>query len=337
MVLFSWVLMPFGFLLDMIAIALAMPGANMKIIWGPIAGLVVGLVGVGVILTGRYLRRQGMRHLSEVTTVDEVLAMPAFVLYLRSFTDDPRLTKPKLDSAGSRLYRSRDWGSAQGVRTEEEQLRVAVTPFGRMVAVGDPDEGLPAVGARRLYLKHNNWKESVLRLMAAADKTGLVLMGAGLSASLKWEFDQAVRTMTNPERLVLVVALNPEDYERFRQGVGRVFPKPLPVYPESPTVLKYRARIRGAIYFDHDWTAHFIRFDTFESPGNFQRVIESKFVFGMRPVYDRLKVKWPGFGVPLTTYARITRRQIPLFSVVFLVGVLILVGFVRFLLNGGSG
>jgi hypothetical protein len=336
MLLLSWLLMPFGLLLDLIAFAVARPGGNyLKAIWGPVVGIVVGLIGLGVILLARYLRREGKRHLSAITTVAEVLATPPFVLYLRSFTDDPVLSNPRPQMDSSRSY-NHDFASTQGVRTEEEQLRIAVTPFGRMVAVGHPGERLPEIGARRLYLDMDDWQDSVLQLMTEAGRTGLVLMGAGLSEGLHWEYGQAVRIVPAP-RLVLVIALNPRDYESFRLGVGRVFPRPLPDYPLSPTIAKYRAMTRGAIYFEADWTPHFVRFDTPESPGNFQRIIESRFVYGLRPVYDRLMVKWPGIGLRLPTHAHITRRQIPLMSVVVAVGVLILVGFIRFLLNGGSG
>jgi hypothetical protein len=40
-------------------------------------------------------------------------------------------------------------------------------------AVGRPDEELPEVGALRLYLQHDDWQDSVLRLMAEASQTGL--------------------------------------------------------------------------------------------------------------------------------------------------------------------
>ena len=76
--------------------------------------------------------------------------------------------------------------------------------------------------------------------------------------------------------------------------------------------------------FDADWTAHFVRFDTPGSPGNFQRVIESRFVYGLRPVYERLRADWPGVGLRLPTHARPTRRQIPIMGGVVTVPVILL-------------
>lgn len=325
MVLSSWLLTPFGVLLDILAFRLDQP-KNLTTIWTPILGAVVALIGLAAILLGRYLRRQGKRLLSAITSVAAVLAAPPFVLYLRSFADDPRLGSVRLHWRERLLYQGKDFGSLQIRRTEEEQLRVAAAPFGRMVAVGRPDERLPEIGARRLYLEHGDWRESVLRLMAEAGRTGLVLVGAGLSEGLAWEFEQAVRTVP-PQRLVLLIAMNPREYERFRQSVGRVFPQPLPGYPQGRTLLRYQARIRGAIYFDAGWTPHFVRFDALGSRGNGQRVIESAFVYGLRPVYDRLRVRWPGIAW-LPDRLSITRRQAPLLAtllalLVFMVGELI--------------
>lgn len=313
MLLTSWLLLPVGIVLAVMAFAALVPKVSpvmdiADVVVGPIVGVAFGLIGSGCILLARKMRRVGKQHLSRITSVEEVLAGPPFVLYLRSFADDSRLadTRPHMKVGGASHFSD----AIQGIRTEEEQLRVAVAPFGVMVAVGAPGEVLPEIGARRLYLPHDGWQDSVLRLMAEAGRTGLVVMGAGLSESLRWEFGLAVRTVP-PQRLVLVIALSPQQYDEFRQGVGQVFPLSLPEYARVPTHPAYRARIRGAIYFDADWKPHFIRFDTRQIFGNYHRVIESKFVYGLWPVYFHLGVKWPGIRRQIPVYRRFTRRQIP--------------------------
>lgn len=97
-----------------------------------------------------------------------------------------------------------------------------------------------------------------------------------------------------------------------------------------------QATIRGAIHFEADWTPRFVRFDTPQSPGNFQRVIESRFVYGLRLVYERLGVRWPGVTLRLPTHARPTRRQVPLFWTVFALPVVVL-GFVVLQITGVGG
>ena len=124
MVLSSWLLTPFGVVLDIFAFRLDQP-TNLKNLWTPILGVVVALTGLGAILLGRYLRRQGKRLISAITSLAAVLAAPPFVLYLRSFADDPRLGSIRLHWRERLLYRGKDFGSLQIRRTEEEQLRVA--------------------------------------------------------------------------------------------------------------------------------------------------------------------------------------------------------------------
>ncbi|MGW4938865.1 hypothetical protein ACWEQH_38760 [Streptomyces sp. NPDC004166] len=311
---FGWILLPVGAAFEFVCFAALRPGES-KPVWSPLVGAALGLIGVGILMAARYSVRQGKRHLSPITTAQEVLGGPPFVLYLRTFTDDPALGdfRPGADLRSS-------FGDAhisnQALRTEEEQLKVAVRPFGPMVAVGRPGQRLPEVGARRLYLDQHGWQDTVLRLMAKAGDSGLVLMGAGRGAALRWELTQAV-ALVPPSRLVLLVPMWQENYESFRQDVAALFPASLPGYPNGARLVKYKARIRGAIYFDDDWTAHFVRFDTPRSPGNFQRVIESRFVYGLRPVYERLAVAWPGVQLRLPTHSRPTRRQVPLFATMF--------------------
>ncbi|MER6064102.1 hypothetical protein ABT167_23560 [Streptomyces sp. NPDC001792] len=311
---FGWVLLPVGAVFEFVAAAALRPGGS-KPVWSPLVGAALGVIGLGILMAARYSLRQGKRHLSPITTAQEVLGGAPFVLYLRTFTDDSALGdfRPVADLQSS-------FGDArisgQALRTEEEQLRVAVRPFGPMVAVGRPGEQLPEVGARRLYLDQHGWQDTVLRLMTKAGDSGLVLMGAGRGAALRWELAQAVARVP-PARLVLLVPMRQEDYESFRRDVAALFPASLPGYPDGARLVKYKAHIRGAIYFDDDWTPHFVRFDTPRSPGNFQRVIESRFVYGLRPVYERLGVAWPGVQLRLLTHMGPTRRQLPLFTTMF--------------------
>ncbi|MFF4209157.1 hypothetical protein ACFYZE_07310 [Streptomyces sp. NPDC001796] len=309
----GWVLLPVGAAFEFVCFAATRPGGS-KPVWSPLVGFALGLIGLAILLVARYLVRQGKRHLSPITTAQEVLDGPPFVLYLRTFTDDPALgsIQPGANLRGT-LGDERVFG--QALRTEEEQLRVALRPFGPMVAVGRPGERLPEVGARRLYLDQHDWQDTVLQLMAKAGDRGLVLMGAGRGAALRWELAQAV-ALVPPSRLVLLVPLRQEDYQSFRRDAAALFPASLPDHPAGARLVKYNARIRGAVYFDEDWTPHFVRFDTPRSPGNFQRVIESRFVYGLRPVYERLGVPWPGVELRLPTHMRPTRRQVPLFVTV---------------------
>src|SRR4051812_23298974 len=82
-ILAGWVLLPIGALLEFVCFGAMRPGGD-KPAWSPLVGGVLGLIGVGVVFSVRYLVRQGKRHLSPITTVGEILHGPPFVLYLRT-------------------------------------------------------------------------------------------------------------------------------------------------------------------------------------------------------------------------------------------------------------
>ncbi len=116
------------------------------------------------------------------------------VLYLRAFRSDPS-TKGYVFFTWVRL----GWGLA----TEEEQLADVLRPFGDLVAIGQPGEGLPKPGAARIYASDEEWKEIVKGQMQAAR---LVIIRAGAGENLLWELKQAVETL-NPQK-VLILVLN---------------------------------------------------------------------------------------------------------------------------------
>ena len=82
-----------------------------------------------------------------------------------------------------------------------------------MVTVGRPDEASPAVGAVRMYLPRDDWQAPVRELMRRA-RPVVVVLGDG--PGVLWELNEAMRILP-PERLVLVVPMDDEEYEQFRE------------------------------------------------------------------------------------------------------------------------
>ncbi len=256
-----------------------------KSAWPYLVGVLLAVAGALTLLLATKLLRQGRKHLVSILSLGTVPAGD-FVIYLRSFTDDTRLTKVKLAQRSST-------GPPVTVavpRTEEEQLRAAVRPFGQLVAVGRPGEALPELGAQRGYLRGDSWQDAVVAMMREAR---LVLLVAGLSQSLRWEMATAVANVS-PQQLVLLIPMGTEEYEVFRRELAETFPRGLPSYPQGKRSDKYRHRIAGAIHFDDRWIPRFVRFDLHSSRGNQFRPVESYFVYGLRPVYERLGAEWPG-------------------------------------------
>lgn len=127
------------------------------------------------------------------------------ILYLRSFRDDAATQaavdpRSLLPLSPMRLH----------LRTEEEELAAAFAEVGPMVAVGQPGEPLPRLGAARFYFSDAEWKDQVAALMAASR---LVLLRCGRSRGLAWEFIRATHSLP-PEKLLLVVG-DLDDYRAF--------------------------------------------------------------------------------------------------------------------------
>ncbi len=64
-------------------------------------------------------------------------------------------------------------------------------PFGDLVAIGQPGEGLTKPGAARIYASDEEWKDAVKRQMQAAQ---LVVIRAGAGENILWELKKAVET-----------------------------------------------------------------------------------------------------------------------------------------------
>ena len=129
------------------------------------------------------------------------------ILYLRSFSEDetqePLNTSiPASDpiSAVAALIFTRVLGSAAGAAsTQEETLAKFMRRHGPLVAIGDPREDLPDLGAARLYVDDCKWQLAVLELMA---KSRLVVIRPGTGQGLQWEIKQAIEKVPS-EKLVL--------------------------------------------------------------------------------------------------------------------------------------
>jgi hypothetical protein len=166
------------------------------------------------------------------------------VLYLRPFDHDL-----------SKLYNTFD------KETPEEKLAAVLDLAGPVLAVGKPEEeGLPLLGATRVYLRDGDWHQVVQYLMAVAN---LVVISAGTGSGLLWELKTA-RHIVNPQRLFVSFLhwriYSPTDrqkcYESFSRYFEDTFRHSLPI---DNNLLAF-------VYFDVNWTPRPIEI-IFERPG----------------------------------------------------------------------
>ncbi|MEV6239292.1 hypothetical protein [Lentzea sp. NPDC051838] len=122
------------------------------------------------------------------------------VLYLRGFGDDPEAAV--VDELPGALA-----AGLLSIHSREEHLIGALNAFGPVVAVGEPGEQLPYLGAARFYLPGDDWQKGVLELMELSQ---LIVLRLGDGDGVWWEVEQARRTQPPGKLVVLVPGERPD-------------------------------------------------------------------------------------------------------------------------------
>jgi len=136
-----------------------------------------------------------------------------FALLLRPFRDDRR----RLMFWSVRPQLPFDL-TAPWERLELQIVR-AFRPLMPVLAVGRPSEPMPQLGARRFYVRSEDWREAVLY---ALDRCAIVIIVIGPGEGLRWEIGQALRRTAPEGTLFLFPVLQPGAASLLqRLGLGR--------------------------------------------------------------------------------------------------------------------
>jgi hypothetical protein len=208
--------------------------------------VLVFLLGVLISSLGVFLVWRGREYAAKADAETIVTDSNPHVLYLRAFRSDESTRGYVFANA---LPGSIPWARA----TLEEQLADALRPFGYLVAIGQPGEGLPKPGAARIYASDDEWKEVVRRQMQAAL---LVIIRAGVGENLLWEAKEAIETLNPQKVLIFVFRMKAKHYESFRTKVTQILDVALP----EVATLGHFGRVSGFIGFDTDWKPIVFRF-----------------------------------------------------------------------------
>lgn len=255
------------------------------------------------------------------------------VIYLRSFKDD-RSDTVKTSKDNFPLWRIlhpvKLWASALNMfdtRTEEEILSEALQQVGPVVGIGRPGEKLPQLGAARVYVSDDNWKQTVHGFL---DHAGLAVLRLGKTPGFFWEVEQSATRM-DPTRLILLVPLSRRKYEEFCERAAGCFPKGLPAYNCSRFRRIFGANLlgdlKGLIYFKPDWTPVFVDLARIKWPWKYKvrmagrRDLLNAYDWAFQPVYQQLGVKWEPPRIGFKRAAVIAYKSLPL---VFIAGVAVL-------------
>jgi hypothetical protein len=205
------------------------------------------LITVGVIQIFLRARKFTVASAEELLTADP---RPP-VIYMRSFKDDAAASTPVMSGPPG-------WAVLfpKELVTEEELVARILNDFGPMVTIGRPGEALRELGAARMYVSEQEWHEKVAELMQSAK---VVVLRLGQTEGLWWELEQAIGKMRPEQLLVFVPRVGDKAArEAIRRRAETLFPKPLPEFRRSDTRLAGVGSLRGILYFDPDWTAHYI-------------------------------------------------------------------------------
>lgn len=199
------------------------------------------LFGCALVYVGYRCFGRAQRY--EALPANEVMAEDTRppVLYLRSFKDDPRVAR-QMGMSGADGFR---------VTNEESEIAAIFKKIGPVIAIGKPGEAMPYVGAARMYVGKGDWQACVQNLMSQAR---LVILRAGNTEGLWWEIAESVKRV-KPEKLIFLIPLNRNGYEKFREQAETHFPSRLPEYEGWRIPV---TTIRAVLFFDKDWTSHLL-------------------------------------------------------------------------------
>ncbi|MGD9249981.1 MAG: hypothetical protein PVG19_02095 [Desulfobacterales bacterium] len=248
----------------------------------------MGLVGVGT-----FLMTAGMKCINRARRIRTFGASEDLppdtrspVLFLRSFADDASTSQPP-DIAYIEPFI---------VATGEENLIAVLNEIGPVIAIGQPGEKLPRMGARRRYVAQQDWQEIVQELMHAAR---LVVLLVGQGQGLWWEIEQALRWVA-PQRLLFLIPKS--RYRLFREKVHEWIPIQLPE-PKAVFPLVYMDEY--LLYFQPDGQPCLTRPRNYALVirGNLTRPLVPTYKLALRPVFEQLGVEWSPPPIPWKVYA----------------------------------
>jgi hypothetical protein len=238
----------------------------------------VSVVPLLLIVAGGFSLHRGRQYSARRIAVPDLQAPGPRVLYLRSFDTDPSILKqtflPLLTP-----------GLLSGLASEEEQLAEVVRPFGRLVAIGRPNERLPAPGAARIYVDDSAWQALVTEQMTLAR---LVIIRIGASGGLLWELHQA-RAVVDPRRLLLVVLGQPKRHLKLAIAEAE---RALGVRLPRPTGRSVIARPAGIYRFSSSGRPEFLVMRPPFMRRSIYKYFRSAFTFVLRPVFEDFRIPW---------------------------------------------
>jgi TM2 domain-containing membrane protein YozV len=218
---------------------------------------IVGFLALMVVVRfGIVLFRTGWKY--DALSADEARARDSRppVVYLRSFRQDDEVTL----IAGGRIARAMQplvqlvYPLAIAGANPEQELALMLHRVGPVIAIGQPGESLPDLGAARMYVGDDRWRATVDDLIK---QSAIVLVRAGTTPNLWWEIEEAMKLVPR-QRVVIVSLLDRDGSAEFDRAFVERFgtPSRLEAPPTPPwlQLLKRLSRFKNTpwriVFFD---------------------------------------------------------------------------------------
>jgi hypothetical protein len=211
----GWLTVLAGFALVLFLLDKFLPPLDRGVLRAGLRGGIAGGIAALIYQTSRGIAARGRQMRAETAGTAMTRDPRAPVLYLRSFKDDK-------------------FSYFDLTNNFEETVASVFRNVGPVIAIGQPDESLPPVGAARLHVGNEQWQTVVKRLL---EQAAVAIIRVGASPGVLWEVRTAVQCVP-PDRLL--VAIPPEEskrvrmsreaaYTAFRDLVNDCFSVPLPL------------------------------------------------------------------------------------------------------------
>lgn len=140
---------------------------------------------------GDFVRQAIALEQPEATTARSIDPRPP-TLFLRSFLDDS-MELPSLQAL-------RGLGHRKVVRFEEAFASL-FGEVGPMIAIGEPDETLPTIGAAKAYFSNDEWQSAVLAWM---EEARLIALAVGPTPAVTWELRNVLARGKVPQLILIL-------------------------------------------------------------------------------------------------------------------------------------
>jgi hypothetical protein len=158
--------------------------ARGAVIFTPVAVVLFYLFFRFLAFLGRLASRAGQRMAANRYQSVREWDARAPILFLRSFAIDnaPVATKP-------RGWTARLIGLGARFPTLDEAVLDCAAPYGPVIAIGDPRDPVPPLGAARTFVGGGDWKQVVGDLARASQ---LIVLAIDSSEGVRWEVDHVI-------------------------------------------------------------------------------------------------------------------------------------------------